>query len=177
MHITRNGKKHKVYGVPGEPQPVPAIAVAPGFSLGRDLEALGVPHSKAARKLGLTIEELEALLAGAFPIRAALAERIAKLVGGSAQLWLDLQHRYETHPKHPTRGGVRVGAGRKRLGLTNKTVRLAASPEDMPIIEAWLNAQDSAAQALAQLVLQRAKRAQPPKVTTTRSSPTPALKR
>ncbi len=140
-------------------QTTPAEPSPPGRILQRDLEALEVSHAVAARKLRLNITELEALLAGQLPITQALAERIAQAFGGRTEFWLELQTQFENHPKTSSRGGVRDGAGRKPLGLLNKTVRVTAKPDDMPLIEAWLNAQDSAAQAVAKLILRQAKRA------------------
>ncbi len=140
-------------------QNTPAEPSPPGRILQRDLEELEISHAVAARKLRLNITELEALLAGQLPITQALAERIAQAFGGRTKFWLELQEQLERHPKSASRGGVRDGAGRKPLGLLNKTVRVTAKPDDMPLIEAWLNAQDSAAQAVAKLILRQAKRA------------------
>ena len=138
-------------------QATPAEPSPPGRVLRRDLEALEVSLPSAARKLRLNLSELEALLEGELAITPELAARIARAFGGRAELWLELQARFENHPK--ARGGVRDGAGRKRLGLENKMVRLSAKPDEMPLIEAWLNAQESAAQAVASLILKQAKRA------------------
>jgi plasmid maintenance system antidote protein VapI len=122
----------------------------------RKLEVLEVSLPNAARRLRLSRTEFAVHLEGRLAVMSALAERIARAFGGRAEFWLELQARFETHPK--SRGRLRDGSERKRLGLQNKIVRVAAKPEEMPLIEAWLNAQDSAAQAVAQLILRQAKR-------------------
>jgi plasmid maintenance system antidote protein VapI len=134
-----------------------AVAIAPGFHIQREADELKLSHAQLASRLNLDVDELAELLSGRKPVTPELAHTLEKNLAGQANVWLALEEKYRDHPKNPHRGGARVGAGRKALGLKNKTVRLAASDDDMSLIESWLKQQDSAAQALAQLVLKQVK--------------------
>lgn len=48
-----------------------------------------------AEKLGLSADEYGDLLVGDLPVDIALAERIEKVTGVSAETWINLQKRYD----------------------------------------------------------------------------------
>lgn len=52
-----------------------------------------------ASKLGLDVEDYKSLLNGDLPIDSALAKKIHKLTGVSAETWLNLQKRYDQRKK------------------------------------------------------------------------------
>jgi plasmid maintenance system antidote protein VapI len=55
---------------------VPAVAVQPGITLARSIEAEGITLAQCAQELGLTLTELEALLSG----QSAITPRIAAVL-------------------------------------------------------------------------------------------------
>ncbi len=135
--------------------PIPFIPVAPGGIIQRGLDELNMPYAKAAQVLEIPLFQLEALLAGETPLTEAIAERLVKLVGGRKEFWLDLEADYTSHPKFAGWGGSREGAGRKKLGLTSKQIRLSAKPDEMKKIVAWMKKQKNASQLIAKLILEQ----------------------
>lgn len=70
--------------------------VHPGASLREIiLPALGRPKTEIARLLGVSRQTLYDVLNEKQPVTANLALRIAKLVGGGADIWLTMQQAYD----------------------------------------------------------------------------------
>jgi addiction module HigA family antidote len=68
----------------------------PGEHLREDiLPALGKSKTEIAALLGVSRQTLYEVLSEKKPITANLALRIAKLVGGSAQIWLSMQQAFD----------------------------------------------------------------------------------
>jgi addiction module HigA family antidote len=63
----------------------------PGTGIKHDLEALGLTVSSAARRLGVSRQQLTSVMAGRSAISPEMAVRLEKGVGGSARLWLAMQ--------------------------------------------------------------------------------------
>jgi addiction module HigA family antidote len=131
-----------------------ARVIPPARLINDELEALKISKENAAQAFGLNNTELEELLQGTRSITPQIAAALENMGSSPANLWLQLQASYETHPK---RGGTRVGAGRKREHLQTKQVRITAPPETMQLIETWLAQQNNAARALAELITTQVK--------------------
>lgn len=77
------------YVVKGKPKMEPAH---PGAILRDDiLPALALSVSEAARRLGVTRQHLHRILAETHPVTPEMALRLGKLIGNSAEFWLNLQ--------------------------------------------------------------------------------------
>ena len=59
------------------------------------LPGAGLPVAAIADRLGISRQVLEDVLAEEARVTGAMALRLAKLFGGEAQFWLDLQSRYD----------------------------------------------------------------------------------
>jgi plasmid maintenance system antidote protein VapI len=130
-------------------------ATSPGSIVRLEMDARKIKLDRLARHLELKTYELEALLNGDAPLTPAIAAKLEELWGIEASTWTQLEQSYQRHPKHPKRGGARVGAGRKKSGIVSKQVRISASLDELKRIETWLKAQPSAAQSLAKLILEQ----------------------
>ena len=150
QYIEVNGKHYRVYGEATKNGSFDAIP--PGLGIKRDLEVLEISHNDAIKQLGLSKDDFEKLLAGQIPLTAEIAQKLENLGSRNVELWMRMQASYESHPKHPTRGGARTGIGPKPKGFSSKQVRISAPPEVMKEIEGWLKAQPNAAHALATLI-------------------------
>jgi addiction module HigA family antidote len=129
-------------------------ATAPGEVVRLEMEAREIKPQRLARHLELDDRQLETLLRGDAPLTPEVAAKLEAIFDIEAAFWIRLEQSYQRHPKHPRRGGTRVGAGRKRSGIVSKQVRISASSDDLERIETWLKAQPSAAQSLAKLILE-----------------------
>ena len=67
----------------------------PGDHIAEALEERAWTKEHLARELGLGMDDTEALLAGRLPIERPLAERLAAVVGGTADYWQRLQERWD----------------------------------------------------------------------------------
>jgi addiction module HigA family antidote len=67
----------------------------PGTGIKYDLEALGLTVSSAARRLGVSRQQLTSVMAGRSAISPEMAVRLEKGIGGSARLWLAMQAAYD----------------------------------------------------------------------------------
>lgn len=126
-----------------------ARVIPPARLIPDELETLGISLKDAAIAFGLSDAELAELFQGTRSITPEVAAALEKMGSSPANLWLQLQNAFDTHPK---RGGTRVGAGRKRENLSTKQVRITAPPETMQLVETWLGQQSNAARALADLI-------------------------
>jgi len=71
-------------------------ATHPGEILREEfLPAKGHSISEAAKIIGIPVEQLEALLKEEAPVTPYLAQKIAKYVGTSIEMWMNLQASYD----------------------------------------------------------------------------------
>lgn len=129
------------------------LAIPPSLTIARELEALELSHQQAAKKLGLTISQLEQLLCGELSVNNKIARKLEAIGAGTAKFWLKKQEQYNQHPK---RGGARANSGPKPSGLTSKQVRISALPAEMQVITTWLEQQPNASRAIAKLIQKEA---------------------
>ncbi len=77
-------------------RPLKRPPVHPGEILREDvLKRLGLSVSEAARKLGISRQQLHRILACTHPITTEMALRIGKFAGNGAGLWLRMQQSYD----------------------------------------------------------------------------------
>src|SRR4030067_2396221 len=77
-------------------RPVSRPPVHPGEILREDvLPALGLSGSEAARRLGISRQQLHRVLACTHPITTEMALRIGKFAGNGPGLWLRMQQAYD----------------------------------------------------------------------------------
>jgi addiction module HigA family antidote len=77
-------------------QPAQRPPTHPGEILREDVfPALGISVSEAARRLGISRQQLQRVLSCARPVTAELALRIGKFAGNGPGLWLRMQQAYD----------------------------------------------------------------------------------
>ena len=77
-------------------RPLKRAPVHPGEILREDvLKNLGLSVSEAARKLGISRQQLHRILACTHPITTEMALRIGKFAGNGPGLWLRMQQAYD----------------------------------------------------------------------------------
>ena len=77
-------------------RPVKRPPIHPGEVVREDvLPALGLSVSEAARRLGISRQQLHRVLACTHPITTEMALRIGKLAGNGPGLWLRMQQAYD----------------------------------------------------------------------------------
>ena len=77
-------------------RPLERPPVHPGEILREDvLPELGISVSEAARKLGISRQQLHRVLACTHPITTEMALRIGKFAGNGPGLWLRMQQAYD----------------------------------------------------------------------------------
>jgi addiction module HigA family antidote len=77
-------------------RPLKRPPIHPGEILREDvLPALGISVSEAARKLGISRQQLHRVLACTHPITTEMALRIGKFAGNGPGLWLRMQQAYD----------------------------------------------------------------------------------
>ena len=77
-------------------RPLKCPPVHPGEVLREDvLPALRLSVSEAARRLGVSRQQLHRILACTHPITADMALRIGKFAGNGPELWLRMQQAYD----------------------------------------------------------------------------------
>jgi antitoxin HigA-1 len=77
-------------------RPLKRPPIHPGEILREDvLPALGISVSEAARKLGISRQQLHRILACTHPITTEMALRIGKFAGNGPGLWLRMQQAYD----------------------------------------------------------------------------------
>ena len=68
----------------------------PGEMLREDvIPALGIPKTEIAKRLGISRAMLYAILDESAPVSPAMALRLARLLGTSAESWLNMQRDYD----------------------------------------------------------------------------------
>ena len=68
----------------------------PGELLREDiLPAVGRPKTEIARLLGISRQTMYDILNEKQPVSAGMALRLAKMFGGSAEVWLNMQRNYD----------------------------------------------------------------------------------
>ena len=74
----------------------------PGEVLREDiLSSLEIPKAEVARRLGISRAMLYAILDEKAPVTPAMALRIGKLLGTSAEIWINLQRDYDLRTIEP----------------------------------------------------------------------------
>jgi len=77
-------------------RPLKRKPIHPGEILREDvLPNLGISVSEAARRLGISRQQLHRILACTHPITPRMALRIGKFAGNGPMLWLRMQQNYE----------------------------------------------------------------------------------
>jgi len=77
-------------------RPLKRAPVHPGEILREDvLKNLGLSVSEAARRLGVSRQQLHRVLAGTHPITTEMALRIGKFAGNGPGIWLRMQQAYD----------------------------------------------------------------------------------
>ena len=77
-------------------RPVKRPPIHPGEIVREDvLPALGLSVSEAARRLGISRQQLHRVLACTHPITTEMALRLGKLAGNGPGLWLRMQQAYD----------------------------------------------------------------------------------
>jgi antitoxin HigA-1 len=77
-------------------RPVKRPPIHPGEIVREDvLPALGLSVSEAARRLGISRQQLHRVLACTHPITPEMALRLGKLAGNGPGLWLRMQQAYD----------------------------------------------------------------------------------
>ena len=77
-------------------RPVKRPPIHPGEIVREDvLPALGLSVSEAARRLGISRQQLHRVLACTHPISTEMALRLGKLAGNGPGLWLRMQQAYD----------------------------------------------------------------------------------
>ena len=77
-------------------RPLNRPPIHPGEILREDvLPALGISVSEAARKLGISRQQLHRILSCTHPITTEMALRIGKFAGNGPGLWLRMQQAYD----------------------------------------------------------------------------------
>ena len=77
-------------------RPLERTPVHPGEVLREDVfPALRLSVSEAARRLGVSRQQLHRILAGTHPITVEMALRIGRLVGNGPGLWLRMQQNHD----------------------------------------------------------------------------------
>ncbi|MGE3246866.1 MAG: HigA family addiction module antitoxin [Beijerinckiaceae bacterium] len=67
----------------------------PGLLIAEALENSGRPKAEIARMLGISRQQLYAILEGSRPVTANMAVRFGKLLGNGPALWLAMQAAYD----------------------------------------------------------------------------------
>lgn len=102
----------------GVKRPLERAPIHPGEVLREDVfPALDLSVSEAARRLGVSRQQLHRILACTHPITVEMALRIGRLVGNGPGLWLRMQQNYDLW--------------RTEQGLRNELEKIA--PERPPI--------------------------------------------
>jgi antitoxin HigA-1 len=133
------------------------IPTHPGDVLKDELKARRYNLARAAKKFAVTESYLALLLEGKAAMKPELADALEAAWGIPAKTWLELQKRYDTHPKN-THGGKRQGAGRKSMGTVSKIIRVNAPEDQMTTIMTWLEQQPNKARAVAKVLYKQARR-------------------
>ena len=82
---------------------VPALGmrVGPGPILAEELEARGLSVIAFASASGLDLAILEALISGAMPVNPAIAAVLARELGTSEAVWLNLERNFRSSGRDP----------------------------------------------------------------------------
>ncbi len=78
----------------------PARVYAPGRFLGEEIRARGWNWQELADHAGLPLDSLMAVVFQRLPITEAIADGLARALGTSAALWINLDIAYRTEANH-----------------------------------------------------------------------------
>ena len=72
------------------------IAFHPGYYIEEIVEESGLTQDDFAKRLGVSPDDLMLLIKGEQSISADTANKLSKVLGTSAECWLNLQNSYDT---------------------------------------------------------------------------------
>src|SRR3954463_13149333 len=82
-------------GAARQSTPRPRMAVHPGAVLKRELELRSLGLKDLAGGTGLSLDEIDAIIAGRSAVAAAIAVALGRFFGHSAKFWTALQGAYD----------------------------------------------------------------------------------
>jgi len=71
------------------------IAIPPGETIKDSLEYEKMTQKELALRLGMSEKHLVSILSGKSPVTAEVAQKLEKIIGGSAQFWLNTENSYQ----------------------------------------------------------------------------------
>jgi len=80
----------------------------PGELIGETLTELGVSISAAAKRLGITRQQLHNVISGRSGVTAEMAVRLEKALGSTADTWLRMQMNYELAQARARASSIKV---------------------------------------------------------------------
>jgi len=80
----------------------------PGELIGETLTELGVSISAAAKRLGITRQQLHNVISGRSGVTAEMAVRLEKALGSTAETWLRMQMNYELAQARERASSIKV---------------------------------------------------------------------
>lgn len=80
----------------------------PGKLIEADLEELGLSVAKAAKRIGVSRQQLYRVISGDCGVTPEMAIRLEKAFGGTADFWLSLQSVYDLAQARKTIGNIKV---------------------------------------------------------------------
>ncbi|MCL2137752.1 MAG: HigA family addiction module antitoxin [Coriobacteriia bacterium] len=72
----------------------PSVAVHPGLTVARELDAIGETQKWLADRTGLSEKQISQIIGGLAPITAEMAIKLEYALGGSANFWVKLNSNY-----------------------------------------------------------------------------------
>jgi len=72
----------------------PSVALHPGLTVARELDAIGETHKWLAVKTGLSEKQITKIISGLAPITTEMAIKLEYALGGSATFWVHLNSNY-----------------------------------------------------------------------------------
>ena len=80
----------------------------PGELIGDNLDELGISVTAAAKGLGVSRQQLHAVISGRAGITAEMAFRLEKAIGSTAETWLRMQTSFDLAQLRPKAAKLRV---------------------------------------------------------------------
>jgi addiction module HigA family antidote len=82
-------------------RPSPDTTSPPGERLQEVLQAQGMTRVELASRLGISLERVNAIIAGREPVTEEIAMQLAQLFGLSAEFWRRREQQYRQHVARP----------------------------------------------------------------------------
>ena len=74
---------------------IPTVAVAPGETIRDEMDFLGWDQLELATKLDIPTKYLRNILSGSDPITDVIAIKLERVLGPSAEFWMNLETNYQ----------------------------------------------------------------------------------